>query len=110
EDLSRVMAVASGGTIQLAGNAMTGSQLRRGVIGGAVSQAILFGKTVRETREQGQDPVAALVKVAGGLKLFQGTVATAEGKGERGFTWWDVELKGTGGYAGHTYRVFVKNE
>jgi DUF917 family protein len=31
-------------------------------------------------------------------------------KGDRGFTWVDVELKGTGPYAGHTYKVFVKNE
>ncbi len=37
-------------------------------------------------------------------------MSKADARGERGFTWWDVELAGTGPYAGHTYRVFVKNE
>lgn len=110
EDLSRVMAVASGGSIQLAGNAMSGRELRRGAIRGAVSEAILYGKTVREARERGEDPIAALVKVSRGDKRFQGIVSKAEARGDRGFTWWDVELSGTGPYAGHTYKVFVKNE
>jgi uncharacterized protein len=110
EDLSRAMAVASGGSIQLAANALTGRQLRRGTIAGAVSQAILYGRTVREAHERGQDPVAALVKVSNGFKLFQGVVSKAEARGERGFTWWNVELAGSGAYSGHTYKVFVKNE
>jgi DUF917 family protein len=59
---------------------------------------------------RGADPVAALVRVTNGFQLFQGTVAKATGNGDRGFTWWDVELKGTGPFAGHTYRVWVKNE
>jgi hypothetical protein len=110
EDLSRAMAVASGGSIQLAANALTGSQLRRGTVAGQVSQAILFGRTVREARERGRDPIAALVDASNGFKLFQGTVSNAEARGERGFTWWNVEIAGAGPYAGHTYKVFVKNE
>ena len=39
-----------------------------------------------------------------------GTVTKADMKGDRGFTWWDVEIAGNGPYAGHTYKVFVKNE
>jgi hypothetical protein len=80
------------------------------LIKGAVSQAILFGRTVREAHARGDDPVSALVKVSNGYKLFQGVVTKAEVKGDRGFTWSDVELKGSGPYAGHTYKVFVKNE
>jgi uncharacterized protein len=110
EDLSRAMAVASGGSIQLAANALTGSQLRRATVAGQVSQAILFGRTVREARERGQDPVAALVKVSEGFKLFQGVVSKAVVRGERGFRWWDIEIRGASAYSGHTYRVFVKNE
>jgi len=110
EDLSRAVAVASGGGAQMAMNPMSSSEVKRGVIKGALSQAIMFGKTARESVAQGKDPVAALVTASHGFKLFQGTVTKADMKGERGFTWWDVELAGTGPYAGHTYKVFVKNE
>ncbi len=111
EDLARAIAVASGGGASMAMNAMSGRDLKRGgAITGAVSQAILLGRTAREAVAKGADPVAALVKAVNGFKLFQGTVTKAVGKGDRGFTWWDVELKGTGEYTGHTYRVWVKNE
>jgi DUF917 family protein len=89
---------------------MAGRDAKRSVIKGSVSTAILYGKTLREAREQGKDPVAALVKVSGGMKLFRGTVAMADMRGDRGFTWWDVELKGTNEYEGHTYTLFLKNE
>jgi DUF917 family protein len=110
EDLGRAVAVASGGGAQMAMNPMSARDVKRGVIKGSLSQAILFGRTAREAVAQGKDPVAALVIASHGFKLFEGTVTKADMKGERGFTWWDVELKGTGKYAGHTYKVFVKNE
>jgi DUF917 family protein len=110
EDLARALAVGSGGGASMAYNPLTGKQLRKAVIKGDVSTSILLGRTVREAREKAQDPVAALLKVSKGHKLFQGVVTKADTKGEGGFTWWDVELRGTGPYSGHTYKVFVKNE
>jgi DUF917 family protein len=110
EDLARAIAVASGGSAAIAMNPMSGADVKRGVIRGAVSEAILYGRTVREAVTKGRDPVAALVNVSHGYKLFQGIVAKAESRGEHGFSWWNVELNGTGEYAGHTYRVYVKNE
>jgi DUF917 family protein len=110
EDLGRAVAVASGGGAQMALNPMSAAEVKRGVIKGALSQAILFGKTAREAVAKGTDPIAALVKATSGFMLFQGTVTKADMKGDRGFTWWDVELQGTGRYTGHTYKVYVKNE
>ena len=110
EDLARGIAVASGGSVELASNVLTGAQIRRAIIPGAFSQAILFGRAVREAREGGRDPVAALVARSGGYKLFQGAVVRSDMKREGGFNWVDVEIKGTGEFAGHAYKVFVKNE
>lgn len=110
EDLGRAVAVASGGSASMAMNAMSAPDVKRGVIKGALSQAIMFGKTAREAVAQGKDPVDALVKASNGHKLFQGTVSKADTKGDRGFTWWDVELTGSGKYVGHTYKIYVKNE
>lgn len=110
EDLGRAVAVASGGGAQMAMNPMSGAQVKRGVIKGALSQAIMFGKTAREAVAQGKDPVAALVKASNGFKLFQGIVTKADTHGDRGFTWTDVEVTGNHEYTGHTYKVSVKNE
>lgn len=110
EDIARSVAIASGGGVSNARGVLTGADVKKATITGALSEAILFGRTVREAAARGQDPIAALMKAADGYALFRGTVSKAEQKGERGFTWWDVELAGTGPYAGHAYRVWVKNE
>jgi len=110
EDISRAVAVASEGDVMMAMNPMSGRDVKRGVIKGALTKAILYGRTAREAVNQGKDPVAALVKVTNGFKLFQGIVSKSEMKNDRGFTWWTVELDGRNEYSGHTYKVFVKNE
>ena len=89
---------------------MSGEQLHRGAIPGNLSEAILFGKTVREARQAGKDPIAALLDASNGYKLFQGIVTKSDERGDRGFNWVDVEIEGINEYAGHTYKVFVKNE
>ncbi len=110
EDLFRAAAVASGGGVSAVLTPMTGREAKRSTINGAVSLAVDYGRTLREARQQGRDPVAALVAFSKGFKLFRGTVTKADTKGEGGFTWWDVEIKGTHEYDGHTYKIYSKNE
>jgi len=110
EDLSRGVAVASGGAVFLAMNAMLGKDARRAVIPGSLSQAIKFGRAVREAKEKGEDPVKALIRVANGFKLFHGIVVKSEHTGERGFHWANVELRGIAEDEGHIYKIFIKNE
>jgi len=110
EDIARAIAVGSGGGVSNARGVLSGRDVKRATVPGQLSEAILFGKTVREAAAQGRDPVQALIKAANGYELFHGTVAKADQKGERGFTWWDVQITGTKQYTGHTYRVWVKNE
>lgn len=110
EDIGRAIAVASGGSATITMTPMSGEQLQRGAITGNLSEAILFGKTVREARQAGKDPIAALLDASNGYKLFQGIVTKSDERGDRGFNWVDVEIEGINEYAGHTYKVFVKNE
>ena len=110
EDLARAAAVASGGGASMAYNPMSGANLKTVVIPGDVSTSILYGKVLREARQAGGDPVEALLKASRGFKLFQGIVTKADMKGEGGFTWWDVAINGSGPYATHSYKIFVKNE
>ena len=110
EDISRAIAVASRGSVTITMTPMSGKQLSQGTIPGVLSEAILFGKTVREAHQAGKDPIEALIDASNGYKLFQGIVTKSDERGDRGFNWVDVELRGTREYEGHTYKVFVKNE
>jgi DUF917 family protein len=110
EDISRAIAVASGGDATITMTPMSGAQLEYGVIPNNLSEAELYGKTVREARENGKDPIAALLLVTKGYKLFQGIVSKSDEKGERGFNWVDAEFQGVNEYEGHSYKVYVKNE
>ena len=110
EDLARAVAVASGGGASLAYNPMSGREVKHRVIPSDVSRAMSLGRALREARERGQDPIAALLKASGGFELFRGVVRKADTRGEQGFTYWDVELAGSGAYVRRTYRIWVKNE
>lgn len=110
EDIARAIAVASAGDATITMTPMSGAQLEQGVLAGNLSEAELYGRTVREAREAGEDPVAALTEVAGGYKLFEGVVAKSVERGERGFNWVEAEFEGTGDYSGRSYKVYVKNE
>lgn len=110
EDIARAIAVASGGVCSIARTPLTGREVKMGTIPGALTQAISFGRAVREAVERGRDPIAALIGVSGGMLLFQGTVRKAEISGLRGHSYCDVEIAGEGAFAGHLYKVWVKNE
>jgi len=110
EDLSRAIAVASGGDATITMTPMSGEQLDRGILDGNLSEAETYGRTVREAREAGEDPIDALIAVSSGYKLFKGVVVKAEDRGERGFNWVEAEFEGVNEYEGRSYRVYVKNE
>ena len=110
EDISRAIAVASGGSAVITMTPMSGEQIEQGVIAGNLSEALLYGRTVREAREAGEDPIDALVKVSGGYKLFQGVVTRSDDQGDRGFNWVEAEFRGVDEFELHTYRIYVKNE
>lgn len=110
EDLTRAIAVGSGGGCSIARTPMVGREVKVGTIPNALTQAMSFGRTVREAVERGRDPIAALIGASGGMLLFLGTVRKAEMSGLRGHTYWDVEIAGDGAFSGHVYKVWVKNE
>jgi len=110
EDISRAIAVASGGDATITMTPMDGTDLRRGVLKGNLSEAETYGRTVHEARDAGKDPIAALVEVSNGYKLFEGVVTKSEQRGDRGFNWVEAEFKGVNEYDNRTYKVYVKNE
>ena len=110
EDISRAIAVASGGDAVITMTPMNGDQIKYAALKNNLSDAIKYGKVTREAVESDKDPIDALVSASSGFLLFNGLVIKSDENGDRGFNWIDVELSGTGDFSGSTYKIFVKNE
>lgn len=109
EQIARALAVVGGGTVTVR-CPVRGRTLKQILIEGTVSKAIAVGRALREARARGRDPVAAVIGAAGGTWLFEGTVAKLTWEDRGGFLWGDYWLEGTGASAGHTLRIWLKNE
>lgn len=110
EDLTRGLAVASGGGVTVAANAVSGKVLKGNLIPGFLTRSIALGRAAREAKAAGRDPVQAVIDTGGGYLLFRGVVKTSDTKGEQGFGWTDAILEGTVAFTGSQYRIFNKNE
>jgi DUF917 family protein len=110
EDIDRFMAVASGGGATVIDHPVDGKKLRDSIVRNTVTKCIEVGRSIREARERGDDPVEALVKSTGGYVLFHGEVEEFEREGREGFMWGTFKLKGVDAYRGKTYKVWFKNE
>jgi len=110
EDISRYIAIASGGRVCVARCPATVAVYRKAAAPNQVTRCIRIGEAVRMALTQGKDPVVALVKQANAKKLFQGTVTSLEIEGRGGFNWGNWNIVGTGEFRGHTFKVWFKNE
>jgi hypothetical protein len=109
EQIARALAVVGGGTVTVR-CPVNGAGLRRMAIRGTVSRALAVGRALREAQVAGRDPVGAVIDAAGGVRLFQGRVDSLTWEDRGGFMWGEYTLEGTGPSAGHTLRIWLKNE
>ncbi len=109
EQIARALAVVGGGTVTVR-CPVNGTALRRMAIRGTVSRALAIGRALREAQAAGRDAVAAVIAAAGGLRVFQGRVASLAWEDRGGFMWGEYTLEGTGASSGHTLRIWLKNE
>lgn len=109
EDLSRHIAVSSGGGVN-GMMAFPGEVIRTGAVTGTISKARRVGRAIREAGSTGRDPVAAAAEAAGGYVLFRGRVLAQLNEDKGAFIWGDERFEGTGEFAGHTFRIWYKNE
>lgn len=110
EDIARALAVGSAGSVSGVDTMISGRDVKRSLVPGALTQAILLGRSAREAVEEHKDPIQAILRIMHGYRMFHGVVAEDDTKGERGFTWSVVTLEGVKEDEGHTYKIWNKNE
>jgi len=110
EDLNRAIAATSGGGVSALVGVSGATMKRGGVVVGTFSRAQAVGRAVRRACATGDDPVEAAVEAAGGNLLFRGRIVAQVNEDKHAFIWGDEYFEGTGACAGHTFRIWYKNE
>jgi DUF917 family protein len=110
ERVGKMLSMAAYGSCYLASSLMTGKQTKDTVIRDTLTYSFELGTAVREALEKAQDPVAAIVDFTGGWLLFTGEVERKDWADVEGTMRGTTYIKGTGDWAGHTFRYWFKNE
>jgi len=110
EDITRHVAVASGGSVTAARSSAPAKEFKKGIAVGQVTRCMKIGAAIRKATEAGSDPVAAFVKAGEAVKFFEGKVSGYEFEGKGGFNWGNWHIEGSGKYKGHKLKVWYKNE
>lgn len=106
ERLTRSMIVEMGGSAIFAFCPITGAQLRKIGLPGAVTHPVQAGRTIREARTRGQDPFKALADLLTDIPLYgwadtlmEGKIIDVERRSDTGFTIGRTKILSLGGGA-----------
>jgi len=110
ERIGKFLAAASFGVAAQAGFLFKGSDMKRVVIPGTLSNCLKIGRTIREAREAERDPVKEIISELAGWLLFEGEVSKKEWEDKEGYYWGNHTFAGQGEFSGAEFRIWFKNE
>ncbi|GAA2868250.1 DUF917 domain-containing protein [Streptosporangium fragile] len=97
ERIARAACTEMGCQVSCADTVLRGDQLRDGLVPATLTLAGELGRAVREARLAHADPVAAALKLLGGVHLLTGKVVDVERRTTGGFARGRATLEGPGG-------------
>ncbi len=110
ERISKALSEVAWGRVGNVAFPVKGNEFHDVIIPGTLSLSYGVGKTIRESRESGDDPAEAIVDEFGGWTLFKGEVVVREWENRTGYMWGKTTIKGTGPKGGKELKVWFKNE
>ena len=80
------------------------------LVRGTLTKCFRVGQAIRTARENGKDPIEAILAETGGWRLFEGTVENKDWEDLDGYMYGTISICGSGKDAGHQLEVWFKNE
>ncbi len=110
--IGRMLCLAGYSGIGIACYLLQAKDAKQYMVRSSLSKALALGAARRKALAANKDPVDVLAKAAGGWVLFKGEVSEAEWENRAGFMfgYGTHHLKGVEEDAGHTGKVWYKNE
>ena len=110
ERMGKFLAASSFGLASQAGFLFKGKEMKQAVIPGTMTNCLQIGRSIRESREAGRDPVQDLVASLGGWLLFEGVVSKKEWEDKEGYYWGTHTIRGQEAFSGSEFAIWFKNE
>ena len=110
ERLARPVAVEMGAIAGGVAFPVTVRDLKEAAILGTVTHAEHIGRSIREAREQHTDPIAAVLAVTNGYRLFTGRIIDVDRKTEKGWARGETRIAGVDDFDGREAVVRFQNE
>jgi len=110
ERIGKFIAAASFGLAGQAGFLFKGSDMKRAIIPGTLTKCLKIGRSIRESREAGQDPVKEIVKQLDGWLLFEGKVSKKAWEDKEGYYWGTHTITGLEDFKETEFKIWFKNE
>lgn len=89
---------------------MKAKEMKEFLVPGTLTESLEIGRAIRTAREEGEDPVRAVVDFLDGWILFKGKVEKKEWEDRDGYMYGTTHINGSGEFGGHTFKVWFKNE
>ncbi|MGD8491499.1 MAG: DUF917 domain-containing protein [Anaerolineae bacterium] len=110
ERIAKMLAIAAYGDTAVATTPLIARDMKQIVVPRTLTLCLRIGRALRAARESGQDPVAAVLGVVDGWRLFDGRVDRLETEDRDGYLYGTAHLAGRGAWQGRTLAVWFKNE
>ncbi len=110
EAIARYMSVLDGKSAAVVDTPLPREDAKKVLVKNTLSLSLELGRRVREAREEGKDPIDAVVNVLKGWRIFEGVIEEYQWENREGFLWGTAIVKGIGKWEGHKLRSWIKNE
>jgi DUF917 family protein len=110
--IGRMITLAAYGGIGFCWYLLQIKEVKKVLAAGTLTRALNVGRVIRESREEGVDPVAQAVKAVDGWLLFEGEISGSEIADEQSFAFGlgSYRLEGRSKHKAHTFKIWYKNE
>ena len=89
---------------------MKAKEMKEFLVPGTLTESLEIGRTIRNAREEGKDPVLAVVDFLSSWVLFTGKVEKKEWEDKDGYMYGTTHINGSGKFQGHKFKIWFKNE
>lgn len=110
EKIARSVTIRMGGWASIALYPMSGSQLKRSIVGNTITKAMGIGRSIREAKAVGKNPIDAVLDFTGGFELFEGKITDVSRWIVSGFAKGEVTIDGLNDYRGRKLNIQFQNE
>jgi hypothetical protein len=110
ERIGKLIASGAYGLAGQAGFLLSGKEMKEVLIPGTLTECYELGKLIRESRENGLNPITEVINNLGGYLLATGEVTKKETEDKLGYYWGTHTITGDGEFKDNIYKIWFKNE